>query len=104
VTGLAQVAFPGRANGEQVKVGGKVVGSKLIAQPVRDRHRQAGLERQTRSRRPTRSTSSRGRRPTPTTRAATFFGNHGPNQASTMFLTRDQLQAYLALEQPYDPA
>ena len=32
VTGISQVAFPGNANGQQVKVGGKVVGSQLIGQ------------------------------------------------------------------------
>ncbi|MFI6417571.1 potassium-transporting ATPase subunit C [Streptomyces sp. NPDC050842] len=32
VTGIAQVAFPGKANGSEVKVDGKVVGSELIGQ------------------------------------------------------------------------
>ena len=31
MTGIAQVAFPGKADGSQVEVGGKVVGSRLIA-------------------------------------------------------------------------
>ena len=31
MTGVAQVAFPNRADGSQVEVGGKVVGSSLIA-------------------------------------------------------------------------
>ena len=30
MTGVAQVAFPNKANGSQVKVDGKVVGSRLI--------------------------------------------------------------------------
>jgi K+-transporting ATPase ATPase C chain len=33
VTGLAQVMFPGQANGELISAGGKIVGSKLIGQP-----------------------------------------------------------------------
>ncbi|WP_024756488.1 potassium-transporting ATPase subunit C [Streptomyces exfoliatus] len=32
VTGIAQLAFPGKANGSEVKVDGKVVGSELIGQ------------------------------------------------------------------------
>ena len=34
MTGIAQVAFPGRANGSEIKVGGRVVGSKLLARPL----------------------------------------------------------------------
>ncbi len=33
VTGLAQLLFPDQANGELIRVHGKVVGSRLIAQP-----------------------------------------------------------------------
>src|SRR5450759_4344157 len=32
ITGIAQVVFPGAANGSLVKVNGKVIGSSLIAQ------------------------------------------------------------------------
>ena len=46
MTGISQVAFPSKADGSQIKVGGKVVGSRLIGQGVRDRHRQEGLRRQ----------------------------------------------------------
>jgi potassium-transporting ATPase KdpC subunit len=33
VTGLAQIAFPGKANGQLLEVGGKMVGSRIIGQP-----------------------------------------------------------------------
>jgi K+-transporting ATPase ATPase C chain len=36
ITGVSQVAFPGNANGQQVKVAGKLVGSKLIGQNFGD--------------------------------------------------------------------
>src|SRR5437868_9488173 len=36
ITGVSQVAFPGNANGQQVHVGGKLVGSKLIGQNFGD--------------------------------------------------------------------
>lgn len=33
ITGIAQVVAPGKANGSRVEVGGKTIGSSLIAQP-----------------------------------------------------------------------
>ena len=36
VTGVGQVAFPGNANGQQIKVDGKLVGSKIIGQQFAD--------------------------------------------------------------------
>src|SRR3981081_2318 len=32
ITGVSQVTFPGNANGQQVHVGGKLVGSRIIGQ------------------------------------------------------------------------
>ena len=87
VTGIAQVAFHNKANGSQIKVNGKVVGSKLISAPA--------------------SKNLADFQPRPSADsynpAATLFGNHGPNQASTRDLTRQALRAYLARERRYDP-
>jgi K+-transporting ATPase ATPase C chain len=90
MTAVSQVAFPGRADGSQVEVGGKVVGSSLIAKPF-----------------------LRGKKPDPRyfqprpsqsdySATGTFFSNRGPNSAVGRFFYRDALASYLALERPYD--
>jgi K+-transporting ATPase ATPase C chain len=87
VTGISQVAFPGNANGSQLKVNGKVVGSKLLAQDFKG-------DRKYFQPRP----SATGWSP-----SATFFANRGPNQKSTRDFHAKALAKYLALERPYDP-
>jgi K+-transporting ATPase ATPase C chain len=86
-TGISQVVFPGRANGSQIKLHGKVVGSRLLAQDFK------------------RATKYFQPRPSATgwSASATFFANRGPNQKSTRDFHRKQLTAYLALERPLDP-
>jgi K+-transporting ATPase ATPase C chain len=91
VTGVAHVAWPNKSHGSQIKVNGKVVGSKLLSQPFvlasgkpdpkyfqprpsQDKYNPAG----------------------------TFFSNRGPNQKSAKSFVHNQLTAYLALEKPYD--
>jgi K+-transporting ATPase ATPase C chain len=102
ITGVAQVAFPGRANGEQVKVNGKVVGSKLIGQPFlidtgkKDKDGNEITKPDPKYFQPRPSQDSYNP-------AATFFANRGPNQASARFFYRDGLAAYVAFEHPYDP-
>jgi K+-transporting ATPase ATPase C chain len=92
MTGISQVAFPGKADGSQVEVDGKVVGSRLIAKAF----------------------MLKGGRPDPRyfqprpsqsdySATGTFFSNRGPNSASARVFYRNQLEAYLALERPYDP-
>ncbi len=85
ITGIAQVVFPGQADGSQVKLDGKVVGSKLIGQEFKGK-------------------AYFHSRPSATEYSAdvTFFGNAGPNSAELRDSIRENLSAYLALEQPYD--
>jgi K+-transporting ATPase ATPase C chain len=85
VTGIAQVAFPGQADGSQVKLDGRVVGSKLIGQEFRGR-------------------AFFHSRPSATGYSGdvTFFGNAGPNSADLRDSIRANLAAYLKLERPYD--
>ena len=87
VTGISQVAFPGRADGWLVERDGKVVGSRLIGQDFSDRPRRC---------------SSPARRSPATTRPRTFFNNRGPN--SKDLATHRQVQpALLALDAAVQP-
>jgi potassium-transporting ATPase KdpC subunit len=102
MTGIAQVAFPNKANGSQVKVDGKVVGSRLIGQAfVIDTGRKDSDGN------PITRPNPRYFQPRPSqsdySATTTFFSNRGPNAASARFFYRDQLAAYLALERRYDP-
>ena len=102
MTGVAQVAFPHKANGSQVKVDGKVVGSSLIGRAfvIDTGKKDSDGNPITRpdpkyfQPRPSQSDYS------PT---ATFFSNRGPNSAVGRFFYRDALSTYLDLERPYDP-
>jgi K+-transporting ATPase ATPase C chain len=92
MTGISQVAFPGKADGSQVEVDGKVVGSRLIAKPFTLRNGKPD-PRYFQSR-PSQSGYSA---------TATFFSNRGPNSAVARFFYRDALRSYLGLERTYDP-
>jgi K+-transporting ATPase ATPase C chain len=103
MTGVAQVAFPNRADGSQVKVAGKVVGSKLIGQDFRrdtGRKDKAGnpilvpVPRYFQER-PSTGTSYNA--------AASAFTNLGPNSKDARDTFKSNLAAYLALERPYTP-
>jgi K+-transporting ATPase ATPase C chain len=78
VTGISQVAFGKKADGDPNLVAHDVKGSPRYFQP-----RPSATEYST---------------------SATFFANRGPNQSSARFFYRDQLAAYLKREGPYNPA
>ena len=109
ITGISQVAFPGNANGQQVHVDGKLVGSQEIGQNFGSwsvQERQArDAEWRTRSPTPTRGTSRRGRRRPcrPNNAAATTFSNLGPNSVATEQEISSNIQAYISLNGPYYP-
>jgi len=102
MTGVAQVAFPNKADGSQIKVDGKVVGSRLIAKAFvidtgrKDADGNAITRPDPRYFQP---------RPSQTDYSATgtFFSNRGPNSAVGRFFYRDSLAAYLDLERRYNP-
>jgi potassium-transporting ATPase KdpC subunit len=85
-TGVAQVLWPGKADGSQVELDGRVVGSRLIGQQFR------GL----------RYFHSR---PSATDYSAnvTFFDNLGPNSKELSDLFKKNLAAYLRRERPFSP-
>ena len=87
MTALAQVAFPGKADGSLIKVNNKVVGSTLLARDVHG--------------------SPRYFHPRPSatgySASVTFFANRGPNQRATRDLTRQHIEAYIKAEGPFTP-
>jgi K+-transporting ATPase ATPase C chain len=86
-TGVAQLLFPGRADGSRLTRAGKVVGSRLIGQDFAGRpaYFQA--------------------RPSQTGYAANAsgFANLGPNQKRLEDLIRQRIAAYVGREGPYTP-
>ncbi len=86
ITGVAQVVFPGKANGSKVSLNGKTVGSSLIGQDFK------GVPAYFQS------------RPSATEYSAdaTFFANVGPNSVEGREEVRENLAAYLKLNKPYD--
>jgi len=102
VTGVSQVVFQDKANGSQIERDGKVVGSKLLAQPfVIDTGRKDSDGN------PITRPDPRYFQPRPSQTgynpAGTFFSNRGPNQSTARYFYRDQLATYLKLERPYTP-
>jgi K+-transporting ATPase ATPase C chain len=85
-TGVAQVLWPGKADGSQIQRDARVVGSRLIGQDFKGRPRYFQS-------RP----SATGYDP-----AATFFNNLGPNSRELERQFRKNLAAYLRRERPYD--
>jgi K+-transporting ATPase ATPase C chain len=108
VTGLAQVAFHGKANGSLIHRDGKLVGSSLLAQdfrkPVLDAN---GKPKMDKDGNPVLAPDPRYFQPRPSTAtnynpAATAFTNLGPNSKDARDTFKANLDGYLALERPYD--
>jgi K+-transporting ATPase ATPase C chain len=109
VTGVSQVAFPGNANGQQIKVAGKLVGSKIIGQQFADQVVKNGKPQVDKSGNPVTNPDPKyfQSRPSatspPDNAAATTFSNLGPNNTATRDAIVSNVQAYIALEKPYVP-
>ncbi len=108
MAGVSQVIFPGRANGSLVKVGGTVVGSRLIGQafdePVIGKNGKQEVVKGVPQTQPDpRYFQERPSTATNYNAAGSSFTNLGPNSIIAMQTFKANLQAYLALEKPYDP-
>ena len=109
IYGVGQVAFPGNANGQQIKVDGKLVGSKIIgqsfAEPVIGKNGKPEEKEEELVTKPDpRYFQSR---PSATeggayNAAASTFSNRGPNSVKTKEADEENLKAYLEMEKPYD--
>jgi potassium-transporting ATPase KdpC subunit len=109
ITGVSQVAFPGDANGQQVKVAGRLVGSRIIGQdfgtPVHEPNGKVKTEKGAVVTEPDpRYFQSR---PSATeggayNAAASTFSNRGPNSTRTEEADAENIKAYLELNRPYD--
>jgi K+-transporting ATPase ATPase C chain len=108
ITGVGQAVFPGNANGQQVKVGGKLVGSKLIGQnfgtPVLEKNGKPKEEKGAIITEPdpryfqTRPSATEGGA---YNAAASTFSNKGPNSVKTREADEENIKAYLELNKPY---
>ena len=109
MTGIAQVVFPGRANGSLITRNGQVVGSRLIAQPfAKPVIGKNGKPEQDSSGKPVLAPDPAyfQERPSTATQynaAASSFTNLGPNTTVARDTFKSNLDAYLKLERPYDP-
>jgi potassium-transporting ATPase KdpC subunit len=108
ITGISQLAFPGNANGQQVKVAGKLVGSQLIGQNFATQVYKNGKP-EMQNGEPVTNPDPRyfQTRPSatvpPNNAAATTFSNLGPNNTATEQEISANIKAYIALNGPYYP-
>jgi K+-transporting ATPase ATPase C chain len=116
ITGIGQVVFPGNANGQQIKLDGKLVGSKIIGQsfgtPVLEKN---GKPKEVKGAVVTEADPRYFQtRPSATeggadNAAASTFSNHGPNSVKTKEADEENIKAYLELNKnpaskgEYDP-
>jgi potassium-transporting ATPase KdpC subunit len=110
ITGVGQVVFPGNANGQQIHLDGKLVGSKIIGQnfgtPVLEKNGKAKEVKGAVVTEPdpryfqTRPSATEGGADNA---AASTFSNHGPNSVKTKEADEENIKAYLELNKPYDP-
>src|SRR3984885_7472236 len=115
IEGISQVAFPGDANGQQIHLDGKLVGSKIIGQsfdsPVIGKNGKPEEKEEELVTEPdpryfqTRPSATEGGADNA---AASTFSNRGPNSVKTKEALEENIKAYLELntapnKREYDP-
>ncbi len=116
IDGISQVAFPGDANGQQIHLDGKLVGSKIIGQsfakPVLGKNGKPEEKEEELVTEPdpiyfqSRPSATEGGA---YNAAASTFSNHGPNSVKTKEADEENIKAYLELNKnpttktEYDP-
>jgi potassium-transporting ATPase KdpC subunit len=110
ITGASQVVFPGNANGQQIHLNGRLIGSKIIGQsfsrPVigkngkpEEKEEELVTEPDPRYFQSRPSATEGGAY----NAAASTFSNRGPNSVKTEEANAENIKAYLELNKPYDP-
>jgi potassium-transporting ATPase KdpC subunit len=110
IAGVSQLAFPGDANGQQIHLDGRLVGSKIIGQsfasPViakngkpEEKEGELVTEPDPRYFQSRPSATEGGA----DNAAASTFSNRGPNSVKTREADEENIKAYLELNKPYDP-
>jgi K+-transporting ATPase ATPase C chain len=106
-TGVSQVLFPNKSDGSQVKLDGKVVGSSLIGQNFMIRRPNHNPKKPDFAKKQVKTPDPKYFQPRPSVTNyspdVTYFNNLGPNNKALMQQFKGYIQAYLALERPYDP-
>jgi potassium-transporting ATPase KdpC subunit len=108
ITGVGQVAFPGNANGQQVYVHGKLVGSKIIGQsfelPVYKNGKEELSDGNPVTTPDVRYFQTRPSGTDPADNdAATEFANYGPNSTVTEKAIAGNIATYITLNGKYYP-
>jgi K+-transporting ATPase ATPase C chain len=109
ITGVSQVAFPGNANGQQVHLNGKLVGSKIIGQSFAHPKMKNGKVVEEKGVVVTEPDQRYFQtRPSVTeggayNAAASALSNLGPNSKATEEAIAEHIKAYIELEGPYNP-
>jgi potassium-transporting ATPase KdpC subunit len=110
ITGVGQLAFPGNANGQQIKVHGQLVGSRIIGQsfgtPLLEKNGKPKEVKGAIVTEPdpryfqTRPSATEGGTDNA---AASTFSNKGPNSVKTKEADEENIKSYLELNKTYDP-
>ncbi len=106
-TGVSQVLFPNKSDGSRIERDGELVGSSLIAQSFSESTPIPESERGKFGKKAIKAPDPRYFQPRPSVTtydpSVTFFNNLGPNDKGLSQQFAGYLDAYLALEGPYNP-